>query len=59
MSKRRWPLRLWAAYWWQYGWFYVWKWTIGTRLHKRTIRPVNQARQDYLDQFRRVGPEGD
>jgi len=44
---------LWIAYWRQLAWFYLWKWTMPVSwLHRRTIRPVNVARQNYLDVWR-------
>ena len=30
-------------------WFYAWKWTRSvTWLHRRTIRPVNEAQEAYI-----------
>jgi hypothetical protein len=49
--------RVWIAYWRQFAWFYVWKWTRRIPwLHRRTIYPVNHARQSYLDLHREQWP---
>jgi len=46
----RFPPRVWVAYWRQVVWFYLWKWTRPMPwLHRRTIGPVNAARQAYSD----------
>lgn len=46
------------AYWQQYVWFYLWKWSMPWPwLHARTIRPVNEARQIYLEVHRAFWPK--
>lgn len=50
--------RVYLAYWRQWCWFYAWKWTRAIpRLHRLTIRPVNAAREDYLDVHQRLWPK--
>ena len=46
-------IRTYGLYGRQWVWFYLWKWTMPyPRVHRRTIRPVNHARQAYLDAVR-------
>lgn len=55
--RRDYPVSVRVAYWRQYVWFYLWKWTMPVEwLHVRTIVPVNQARQDYLEKWRACHP---